>query len=294
MSTKPDPKVMAAIPAGPFEMGDAMGDGNVNESPLHTVEVGAFYMDRYLVTKAMWDEVYSWAVRHGYEFENEGFGKGPNHPVVIVNWYDIVKWSNARSEKDGLKRAYHTSEKHTAVYRTGQTDMTTAHADWTAEGYRLPTEAEWEKAARGGAKGHRFPWTDTDNISGDRTNYYYSSDRNRYDLAGPRGYQPKFHDRIYPFTSPVNTFSPNGYGLYDMAGNIWQWCWDWYDAAWYGNPKAGERDTRGPNSAPKNSFRTMRGGSWHRAANFCRCAHRGMDAPDLGWITFGFRCARSV
>jgi formylglycine-generating enzyme required for sulfatase activity len=287
----PDPKVMSLIPAGSFDMGDPLHEGNGNESPLHAVDVSAFYMDRYLVTKAMWDGVYAWATGHGYEFENPGSGKASNHPVETVNWYDIAKWSNARSEKEGLRQAYYTDAKHTAVYRAGQADMTNAEVDWAAEGYRLPTEAEWEKAARGGAKGHRFPWTDADTISGDRANYY-SSDRNAYDLGRTRGYHPKFHDAVYPFTSAVGTFAPNAYGLCDMAGNVWQWCWDWYDAAWYAKPAASERDTHGPNSAPKNSYRVMRGGAWHRAANFCRSAHRGMDAPDLGWIVFGFRCAR--
>jgi formylglycine-generating enzyme required for sulfatase activity len=276
----PDPKVMAPIPAGAFEMGDPLRDGNANELPLHAVDVSAFYMDRFLATKAVWDGVYAWAVRHGYQFENEGWGKAPDHPVETVNWYDIAKWSNARSEREGLRPAYYTDGGHSVVYREGQADLTNTEVDWAANGYRLPTEAEWEKAARGGAKGHRYPWADTDAISLDRANYYL------------RGYHPKFRDGVYPFTSPVTAFAPNAYGLHDMAGNIWQWCWDWYDAAWYGEPAACARDTRGPASAPKNSFRVMRGGSWHRGEKFCRCAHRGMDAPDLGWITFGFRCAR--
>jgi formylglycine-generating enzyme required for sulfatase activity len=276
----PDPKSMALIPAGTFDMGDPLREGNANESPLHAVELSAFYIDRCLVTKAMWDGVYAWAIQNAYEFENPGSGKAPNHPVETVNWYDIAKWLNARSEREGLRPAYFTDAKHTAVYRAGQVDMTNADVDWTADGYRLPTEAEWEKAARGGAKGHRFPWADTDAISPDRANYYSGA------------YHPRFHDAVYPFTSPVGTFPPNGYGLYDMAGNVWEWCWDWYDAGWYGQPGARVRDTHGPNSAPKNSFRVMRGGAWHRADKFCRCAHRGMDAPDLGWIVFGFRCVR--
>lgn len=286
------PAAMAFIPAGPFEMGDPLHEGNANESPVHRVYVSAFYMDRCDVTKTTWDHVYRWAVRHGYSFENAGSGKGPNHPVETVNWYDIAKWCNARSEEEGLTPAYYTDERHTAVYRIGQADMTNADVDWAADGYRLPTEAEWEKAARGGASGHRFPWTDTDTISHGRANYY-STSSNSYDVSSTRGFHPKFHDGIYPFTSPVGSSPPNGYGLYDMAGNLWQWCWDWYDAAWYANPASREKDTHGPNSAPKNGFRVMRGGAWHRAANFARCSHRGMDAPDLGWIVFGFRCARS-
>jgi formylglycine-generating enzyme required for sulfatase activity len=285
------PQAMAFIPAGPFDMGDVLHEGNANESPVHQVFVSAFYMDRYDVTKSMWDDVYAWAVRHGYAFENAGSAKAPNHPVETVNWYDAARWCNARSEKEGLAPAYYSDEKHTVVYRSGQADMTNSQVDWAADGYRLPTEAEWEKAARGGATGHRFPWSDSDTISHSRANYY-SSDRNSYDVSPTRGYNPAFHDGVYPFTSPVGYFPPNGYGLYDMAGNLWQWCWDWYDVAWYANPAASVNDTHGPDSGPKNAFRVMRGGAWHRAANFARWAHRGMDAPDLGWIVFGFRCAR--
>ncbi len=286
----PPAATMALIPAGAFLMGTPSGAGLSNESPQHKVYVSVFYMDRYLVTKTFWDDVYCWATNHDYSFDNAGSGKAANHPVETVNWYDIVKWCNARSEKEGLKPCYYTDAGHTVIYHQGQIDLTNGCVDWSANGYRLPTEAEWEKAARGGLQGRRFPWGDT--ISQNQANYYGSTNL-AYDTDSTRGYHPSFHNDIYPFTSPVGYFKPNGYGLYDMAGNLWEWCWDWYDVGWYKEPGATLNDTQGPPVAPSvYAFRVMRGGAWHRPANFARCAHRGGDAPDLGWIVFGFRCVR--
>ena len=282
---------MALIPAGTFMMGDSFNDGNPSELPVHQVYVSAFCMDRYDVTKALWDSGHLWATNHGYSFDNAGLGKAPNHPVHTVNWYDAVKWCNARSEKEGLTPCYYTSAGWTTVYRSGQIDLANSCVKWTANGYRLPTEAEWEKAARGGANGHRFPWTNTDTISHSQANYY-SSSRYSYDISPTRGYHPAFNDGVPPYSSPVDYFAPNGYGLYDMAGNLWQRCWDWYDASWYKQPGATQNDTRGPANSP-HGFRVMRGGSWHRFANFACCAHRDNDVPENADYHIGFRCVRT-
>ena len=221
------PSGMALIPAGSFTMGNCMNssEGNSNELPLHTVYVSAFYMDKYDVTKSLWDSVYQWATNHGYSFDYAGSGKAANHPVQTIDWYDAVKWCNARSEKEGKIPAYYTTSAQTVVYRSGQTNVQNDWVKWSS-GYRLPTEAEWEKAARGGASGQRFPWGNT--ISESQANYYSSgTSYYTYDLSNT-GYNPTFNGGVYPFTSPVGYFAPNGYGLYDMAGNVWQWCWDWY------------------------------------------------------------------
>jgi hypothetical protein len=113
------PAGMALIPAGAFAMGDTIGDGGFYEQPAHLVHVSAFYMDRYEVTKVLWDEVKTWAAAHGYTFwVNAGSGKAANHPVQAVNWYDVVKWCNARSEKAGLTPVYCTNAAMTQVFRT--------------------------------------------------------------------------------------------------------------------------------------------------------------------------------
>jgi formylglycine-generating enzyme required for sulfatase activity len=102
------PSGMALIPAGSFTMGNCMSpsEGDSDELPLHTVYVSAFYMDKYDVTKALWDTVYQWAIAHGYTFDYPGSGKASTHPVQTIDWYDCVKWSNARSEKEGKTPAY--------------------------------------------------------------------------------------------------------------------------------------------------------------------------------------------
>jgi len=244
------PSGMVLIPAGSFSMGDSFSEGSSDERPVHTVYVSAFYMDRCEVTKALWDEVYTWALSNGYGFDRAGSGKADNHPVHTVSWYDVVKWCNGRSQKEGRTPCYTVGG---VVYKTGQSAPA---CNWSAPGYRLPTEAEWEKAARGGADGHRFPWSDTDTIQHGRANYY-SSTSYSYDTSPTRGYHPAYNDGVYPYTSPVGSFSANGYGLYDMAGNVWEWCWDWYGSSYYGSSPGS--DPRGPATG---SYRVLRGGSW--------------------------------
>jgi len=279
-TNSPVPPGMALIPAGSFTMGNCMdpGEGYPDELPLHTVYVSAFYMDKYLVTKSLWDTVYQWAIGHGYSFDDVGSGKGASHPVQTIDWYDCVKWCNARSEQEGRVPAYYTSAGQTTVYRSGQAGVQTNWVKWSS-GYRLPTEAEWEKAARGGLSGHRFPWGDT--ISESQANYYGNTGSYSYDL-GPNGYNATFAIGGEPYTSPVGYFGANGYGLYDMAGNVLEWCWDWYGEYSSGS----QTDPRGPASG---SLRVLRGGSWSDGAVNSRAAGRSRDEPTYSYRTFGFR-----
>ncbi len=302
---------MVLVPSGTFAMGNCSGpvqptliaratalvkrkdqppvlDDNPDELPVHAVIVGAFYMDKYLVTKEKWDEVYTWATGHGYAFDNPGEGKASDHPVQTVTWYDCVKWCNARSEMEGRTPCYYTASNLVAtnIYRMGTNVIQHSWVNWNTNGYRLPTEAEWEKAARGGLAGCRFPWGDT--ISHERANYF-SNPSIRYDKSWTRGWHPRFFNGKEPYTSPVGSFDPNGYGLYDMAGNVSEWCWDWYDDGYYARSPGS--DPRGPASG---ACRVLRGGLWYSHAYFTRCADRSLSHPDYNDVLIGFRCARGL
>jgi formylglycine-generating enzyme required for sulfatase activity len=270
---------MALIPAGSFTMGRTSGDTDTNAPPAVTVNVSAFYMAKYEATKALWDEVRTWGLANGYTDLAAGAGKASNHPVQTITWFDIIKWCNARSEMEGLTPVYTVS----GVMKTGTTAPV---ANWSANGYRLPTEAEWEKAARGGVSGQRFPWGDT--ISHSQANYSASSSYD-YDLSGAwsGGYHPTYATGSVPYTSPVGSSAANGYGLYDMSGNMWEWCWDWYGDLTYEN---GSTDPRG---AASGSGRVCRGGSWATPATVSRAAYRSPSSPSNTSIIFGFRVARS-
>ena len=267
----------AAIPGGTYSMGNLIGDSDITNAGTVSVTLSPYYMAVNDTTKAQWDTVRTWATSNGYTALAAGAGKAANHPVQTVSWYDAVKWANAASEKEGLTPCYKLSG---VVYRTGDSDAVSC--DWSANGYRLPTEAEWEIAARGGLNGKRFPWGDT--ISQSQANYKAGASYS-YDLSGAvNDYHPTYKTGGMPYTSPVGSFAANGYGLYDTAGNVYQWCWDWY-----GTPYAGGVN---PPGGVSGTFRTHRGGAWDNTAN-TRSSRRGSSlTPSFVNSAMGFRLAR--
>jgi formylglycine-generating enzyme required for sulfatase activity len=254
----------ALIPAGTFQMGTNFYRDNGNwdlhgaqeyHSPVRTVYVSAFFIHTTPVTCGEWKPVMMWAKSVGYVFENEGqWGASDKHAIDGVNWCDAVKWCNAKSEMEGLLPCYKVNG---SVYRQGddggdvrdtdcKRDVT---CDWNANGYRLPTEAEWEKSARGGLVGKMFPNGDT----------LSENDANFNGCISGRG------------RTAVKSHPPNGYGIYDMAGNVWEWCWDWWEKGY-----ARElNDPRGPATGERKfhhggeACKTVRGGDYGANPHDC-------------------------
>jgi formylglycine-generating enzyme required for sulfatase activity len=278
---------LAPVPAGTYTVGDQLNDtfAPVDNRPTNVL-LAAFHMDTNLVSYRQWQTVFNWATNHGYRFDNAGSGKATNHPVQKVNWFDAAKWCNARSLLARLTPVYFTDTNLTKVFTNGHASP--VYANWSANGYRLPTEAEWETAARGGLASQRFPWGDNvywflANYKGDPQTLDPSGFF--YDRAEAVDYHPDFNDGVPPYTSPVGA-SPNGYGLNDMAGNVSEWCWDWY-----GTPYA-QPSTNNPTGPATGTQRVVRGGGWNTTADLLRCAYRGKQTPLSTNNATGFRCVR--
>jgi formylglycine-generating enzyme required for sulfatase activity len=300
------PTGMVYIPAGEYQMGDSfVSEGDLDERPAHAVQVNGFFMDYHEVTNQQYAAALSWAASRGgvivvangvvypagdtahplcdtyptnnysqVTWDGRAFGivaGKENYPVMLVSWYGAAAYANWRSQMQGLPPVY---------------DLSTWACNWGG-GYRLPAEAEWERAARGGASGHRFPWVDGDMINHTRANYY-SVMAQTYDL-GPKGYDPIFAAvPLMPYTSPVGHYAANGFGLYDISGNVWEWCNDWYEASYYS-----QSPHDNPHGPADGSTRILRGGAWGSAALSLRCAYRSDALPGYRAITNGFRLVLS-
>ena len=285
------------IPAGTYQIGDAL-DKLSDAKPVHKVTLKAFKMDKYEVSKGLWDEVQNWANDQGYKFPNPACGYKyelrllTTHPVHSLDWYDMVKWCNARSEKEGLTPVYYTDSAHKKVYKSGASNLNNKNVKWDANGYRLPTEAEWEAAARGGLAGKRYPWGDE--IKGEYANYKNSGDAHEHGNMG--GGNP------ITFSTPVGHYKgkqdpegkdmANGYGLYDMCGNVWEFCWDRYGRKYYKDSP--EADPHGADAG--GTKRVARGGSWNDKDKdgTLGCAFRLALPPGMSGRHIGFRSVRSA
>jgi formylglycine-generating enzyme required for sulfatase activity len=277
------PSALAAIPGGSFLMGDTADTNLFGDADPTNIYLPTYYVETNTVTTTLWQTIVRFAVANGYTFDNPGSGNASNQPVQTVNWYDCVKWCNARSAQAGLAPVYYTDSQFNQTYTSG--DVDNLYPNPAANGFRLPTEAEWEKAARGGLVGKRFPWGNT--IDENRANYYADPVDYPYDLGPYAGYNTNFDGGDFPYTSPPGFFPPNGYGLNDLAGNVDQWCWDWYGTP-YGQP-----GTNNPAGPATGSARVLRGGNWFFDATYCRTAARNSLSPASPSYLIGFRCVRS-
>lgn len=283
---------MVFISGGTFDMGD-QNDGISWESPVHSVTVSDFYMGATEVTQSEWSEYMpaeDWS----------SYGTGDNYPAYYVSWYEIIEYCNLRSIAEGLNPCYSISSSTDpmvwgAIPTSSDSTWNAAICNWSANGYRLPSEAEWEYAARGGFSGQRFPngATISHNTNGDTQANYYGTTSYTYDVSPTTGYHPDFNGAA----SPVGSFPANGYGLYDMAGNLWEWCWDWYSSSYYStcNDLGTVSDPYGPTSG---SYRVIRGGGWGYDASSCRVPFRLYYNPDNYYTGYeysrlGFRITRS-
>jgi len=197
--------------------------------------------------------------------------KGSGYPCFEVSWYGSAAYCNYRSEMEERTPCYNLSDWS---------------CDFSANGYRLPTEAEWEKAARGGLNGKRFDWGDT--INHNYANYWANGSAYPYDTSPYTTYtfHPSYADGDVPYSNPVGSFAPNGHGLYDMVGNMWEWCSDWYDGEYYASSPSSN-----PRGASTGLNRVMRGGCWAHNAKSCRSAGRLGGSPSDSRYFIGFRAA---
>jgi formylglycine-generating enzyme required for sulfatase activity len=237
---------MVLIPGGTFMMGS--DKGRDDEKPVHKVKLSPFYMDIYEVTQKSFLDL---------------TGNAPSRfrdkrgPVERVRWTDAVLYCNARSKAEGLEPCY---------------DPNTWKCDFTKNGYRLPTEAEWEYACRAGSTGELF-------FPGDRKH-----------LTRYAWFRSNSREKVHP----VGKKRPNAFGLYDMYGNVLEWCNDNYSKDYYKNSPV--ENPRGP---AKGKKKVLRGGSWASWPKHCRSAERTADDPTTadicqGYDTYGFRCVRNA
>ena len=253
---------MVRINGGTFTMGSPANEPNRDSDEIQKqVTVGAFWMGKYEVTQKEYREIMG---------ENPSNFKGDNLPVENVTWFKAAEYCNRRSYKEGLTLSYTIDQEKNTVTWNRQ-----------ATGYRLPTEAEWEYACRAGT---RTAYNTGNTIITAQANFD-GSDLLLSETVNEFGIVTRNTGEYREKTTPVGSFAPNAWGLYDMHGNVWEWCWDWY-----GNYATGAQTN--PTGAVAGGFRVLRGGSWHNSAGSTRSGYRGYDDPDYGFNGVGFRLVR--
>lgn len=239
-----EPAGVVRIPAGQF----VMGDKEQTDAPLHTVTVSEFFMDKSPVTQDQYEKAMS---------DNPSRWKGGKNPVEQVRWSDAVRFCNKRSELEGLRPCY---------------DLKTWKCDFSADGYRLPTEAEWEFACRAGTS----------------TAYFFGDD------SAKLGNYAWFDKNSGGRPRPVGQKQANPWGLLDVCGNVWEWCSDFYAVDYY--KESPPTDPKGPDAG---QTKVVRGGAWRFSAEKCRSGYRYNENPGyadvcFGYDIYGFRCVRKA
>lgn len=289
------PDFMAFIPGGTFRMGDTVEDdmGEEDEKPVHGVSLSDFYLARTEVSVAdfarfvdatryvtdaerdggsykwtgEWEKVLGSSWRDNTEFQPRPVAEY-EHPVIHVSWNDAIRYCNWLSREHGLEQVYELIGE-------------TVSPNWNANGYRLPTEAEWEYAARSGGKDYLYAWGNGDPMG----NVLDETTAKVFNLSGE-----KFSEYTdgYATTAPVGSFPQGRLGLSDITGNVWEWCWDWYARDYYGKSASDN-----PRGADSGASRVIRGGSWADPPGSCRAANRPGNEPARRGGNVGFRLARS-
>lgn len=282
---------MRLLPGGTFLMGNE-GDYGFpadGEGPVHPVTLTPFYLDATCVTNEQFNAFIN---ATGHRTESERFGWSfvffghltPTQQTTAVRarvlgseWWCRVEgasWRHPEGPGSNIRKRWH--------YPVTQVSWHDAHAYATWAGKRLPTEAEWEYAARGGLAGHRFPWGNDLEPDGKHRMNVWQGDFPSRNTTADGHYGP----------APAKSFRANGHGLYHMTGNVWEWCWDWFDPTYY--TQSPVADPTGPATGER---RVMRGGSYLCHASYCnryRTDARSSNTPDSATTNLGFRCARDT
>ncbi len=267
-TTRPAPLTLATledhmiwVEGGVFDMG---GEAHDDEKPIHPVQLESFFLCRYPVTQALWEAVME---------RNPAAFSHPQRPVESVSWYDCVEFCNALSERQGYQPVYQIDRKRKDPNNRYSNDdikwLVTIQPG--ADGYRLPTEAEWEYAARGGRYNQPFD---------------YAGSPNRNEAAW-------WDPNSQAISQPVGLKVPNALGLFDMSGNVWEWDWDWYNGAYYQQLAKQPGPAPAPAGPDSGSSRGVRGGSWlNPDGTYLRVAYRISSNPDDRFNSIGCRLCR--